>query len=158
MTTLHHWFQWLNVSYNALQWFDYACVPKSVLWLNLRANLIEELANYFKMEGFSLQTLDVGQNRLMRLDRGSLQETLRVVRTRLLSIPISLSIVLPFRTAQKLSKSLRIFGIKHGNEDNDSLGDHEIFQRPFKSFPHLFNQYHQVTLGILLFQFLSIIQ
>ena len=84
MTIPHYCFQWLNVSYNALQWFDYACVPKSVLWLNLRANLIEELANYFKMEGFSLQTLDVGQNRLMRLDRGSLQETLRVVRTRLL--------------------------------------------------------------------------
>ena len=46
----------------------------------MRANLIEELANYFKMDGFSLQTLDVGQNRLMRLDRASLQETLRVVR------------------------------------------------------------------------------
>ena len=72
--------QWLNVSYNQLQWFDYACVPKSVLWLNLRANLIEELANYFKMEGFKLQTLDVGRNRLMRLDRASLQETLKVVR------------------------------------------------------------------------------
>ena len=79
LLTVQNALQWLNVSYNQLQWFDYACVPKSVLWLNLRANLIEELANYFKMEGFQLQTLDVGMNKLMRLDRASLQDTLKVV-------------------------------------------------------------------------------
>ena len=80
LLTAQNALQWLNVSYNQLAWFDYACVPKSVLWLNLRANSIEELANYFKMEGFKLQTLDVGKNRLMRLDRASLQQTLKVVR------------------------------------------------------------------------------
>jgi Leucine-rich repeat (LRR) protein len=44
-----HHLQWLNVSHNQLQWFDYAFIPKSVLWLSLRSNQIEELANYYEM-------------------------------------------------------------------------------------------------------------
>lgn len=41
-----------------MQWFDYAFIPKSVLWLSLRSNLIEELANYYEMRsGFHLTFL-----------------------------------------------------------------------------------------------------
>ena len=79
LTTQNH-LQWLNVSYNAIQWFDYAFVPKSVLWLNMRANAIEELGNYYEMRtGFHLVHLDIGQNKLMRLDKQALQSSLREV-------------------------------------------------------------------------------
>ena len=71
--------QWLNVSYNLIQWFDYAFVPKSVLWLNIRANAIEELGNYYNMEGFHLVHLDIGQNKLIRIDNQALQPSLREV-------------------------------------------------------------------------------
>ena len=68
-----------NVSYNLIQWFDYAFVPKSVLWLNMRANAIEELGNYYNMEGFHLVHLDIGQNKLIRIDNQALQPSLREV-------------------------------------------------------------------------------
>ena len=45
LLTTQNELEWLNVSYNSLQWFDYAFVPKSVLWLNMRGNAIEELGN-----------------------------------------------------------------------------------------------------------------
>ena len=72
-------FQWLNVSSNHLQWFDYAFIPKSVLWLSLRKNKIEEMGNYYKMEGFRLTHLDLGHNLLTRLDRQALQPSLKEV-------------------------------------------------------------------------------
>ncbi len=81
LTTQHH-LQWLNASHNRLQWFDYAFVPKSLLWLSLRGNAVEELGNYYDMEdGFALAHLDVAGNRLGRLDRDSLLGSLKKVRT-----------------------------------------------------------------------------
>ena len=79
LLTTQNELEWLNVSYNSLQWFDYAFVPKSVLWLNMRGNAIEELGNYYEMEGFQLVHLDVGKNKLMRLDKEALQNSLREV-------------------------------------------------------------------------------
>ena len=79
LTTQHH-LQWLNVSSNHLQWFDYAFIPKSVLWLSLRRNKIEELGNYYKMEGFQLTHIDMGHNFLTRLDRQALQPSLKEVK------------------------------------------------------------------------------
>ena len=70
----------MNVSSNHLQWFDYAFIPKSVLWLSLRKNKIEEMGNYYKMEGFRLTHLDLGHNLLTRLDRQALQPSLKEVR------------------------------------------------------------------------------
>ena len=43
--------KWLNVSSNRLQWFDYAFVPRSLEWLDVHSNQIEELGNYYKLEG-----------------------------------------------------------------------------------------------------------
>ena len=72
--------QWLNVSHNRLQWFDYAFIPKSLLWLNARANQIEELGNYYDMQsGFRLVFIDIGGNRLQRIDRQSLVHSLKEV-------------------------------------------------------------------------------
>ena len=41
-----------DASENLLPWFDYAFVPGSVEWLNIRANNIDSLGNYF----------DIGEN------------------------------------------------------------------------------------------------
>ena len=83
--------KWLNVSNNRLQWFDYACVPKSVKLLYLRGNLIDDLANYYEMTGFQLIRMDVGQNKLQRLDRASLQSSLKEVRWRLKTSTIKIA-------------------------------------------------------------------
>ena len=81
LTTQHH-LQWLNVSHNALGWFDYAFIPKALLWLNLHGNAIEDLGNYYDMQsGFSLVHLDVSGNRIDRLDRQSFVHSLREVGT-----------------------------------------------------------------------------
>ncbi len=56
--------RWLNMSANRLQWFDYAFVPKSLRWLDLHDNEIEELGNYYSLkDGFRLQTLDASRNK-----------------------------------------------------------------------------------------------
>lgn len=56
---------WLNLAENHLVWFDYAFIPRSLKWLDLHANYIEELGNYYKLqEEISLKTLDASHNRL----------------------------------------------------------------------------------------------
>ena len=46
----------LDVSSNALQWFDYAFVPASVRWLSLAGNSIDSLENYYNIgENFKLE-------------------------------------------------------------------------------------------------------
>ena len=80
LLTMQHQLQWLNVSHNYLQWFDYATIPKSVIWLSLRHNRIEELGNYYNMqEGFQITHLDVGHNLLARMDRQAMQHSLKEV-------------------------------------------------------------------------------
>ena len=80
LLTVQHQLQWLNVSHNHLQWFDYAIIPKSVIWLNLRHNRIEELGNYYDMqEGYRLTHLDIGYNALTRLDRQAMQPSLKEI-------------------------------------------------------------------------------
>ncbi len=64
---------WLNVSSNRLAWFDYAFVPRSVRWLDLHDNLVEELGNYYKLSsGFDLVTLDASDNKIKALNPLSL--------------------------------------------------------------------------------------
>lgn len=59
---------WLNLAENHLVWFDYAFVPRSLKWLDLHANYIEELGNYYKLqEEISLKTLDASHNRLSEI-------------------------------------------------------------------------------------------
>ena len=79
LTTQHH-LQWLNVSQNRLLWFDYAFIPKSLLWLNLAGNEIEELENYYQQSGFHLVHLDVSDNKLQRLSDANLVQSLKEVR------------------------------------------------------------------------------
>ncbi len=73
--------QWLNVSSNELQWFDYAFVPHSVEWLDMHDNQIEELGNYYKLiRDFNLKTLDAGTNRIKALTKLSLPPSLEVIQ------------------------------------------------------------------------------
>lgn len=59
---------WLNLGENHLVWFDYAFIPRSLKWLDLHANYIEELGNYYKLqEEISLKTLDASHNRLSEI-------------------------------------------------------------------------------------------
>ena len=45
--------RWLNISANSLAWFDYAFIPKSLKWLDLHENEIEDLGNYYGLsDGF----------------------------------------------------------------------------------------------------------
>ena len=50
------------------QWFDYANIPKDLLWLDLSHNQIEDLANYYRLaDGFSLKTLDASSNNIKKV-------------------------------------------------------------------------------------------
>lgn len=72
--------QWLNVSANKLQWFDYAFIPKSLKWLDIHSNEIEELGNYYQLrDGFNLATLDASHNRIKKLEPLSLPSSLEYV-------------------------------------------------------------------------------
>ena len=72
--------KWLNVSSNRLQWFDYAFIPKSLQWLDISDNHVEELGNYYKMEGdFKLTTLKASRNKIKKLEPLSFLNNLEVV-------------------------------------------------------------------------------
>jgi Leucine-rich repeat (LRR) protein len=70
----------LNVSDNRLQWFDYAFIPKSLEWIDLHGNQIEELGNYYElMDGFSLNTMDVSFNKLRKISATSFLTSLETI-------------------------------------------------------------------------------
>ena len=72
--------KWLNVSSNRLQWFDYAFMPRSLEWLDVHENQIEELGNYYKLEGeFSLKTLVASKNAIKGLGPLSLPQSLETI-------------------------------------------------------------------------------
>ena len=71
---------WLNISDNRLTHFDYALIPKSLQWLDMHANLIEELGNYYQLDDqLSLQTLDASFNRLTELTASMLPDSLQIL-------------------------------------------------------------------------------
>ena len=76
--------QWFNASSNRLQWFDYAFIPKSLEWLDIHDNEIEELGNYYHMKsGFALKSLDASSNLIRSLRKLSLPPSLeRVILNR----------------------------------------------------------------------------
>ncbi|KAF4518079.1 hypothetical protein B566_EDAN009623 [Ephemera danica] len=70
---------WLNLSDNHLVWFDYAFVPPSLQWLDIHANFVEKLGNYYEIvDGFHLRTIDVSQNRLTELTPLSLPNSVEI--------------------------------------------------------------------------------
>lgn len=72
--------RFLNVSENKLQWFDYAFLPKSLEWLDLHSNQIEDLGNYYQLwSDFKLRVLDASSNRIANLEYLSLLPSLQMV-------------------------------------------------------------------------------
>ncbi|KAF0307009.1 Toll-like receptor 6 [Amphibalanus amphitrite] len=60
--------RWLNVSDNSIARFDYASVPRGLVWLDLHRNEITELSNRDDIaDQMSIRTLDVSFNRLTEL-------------------------------------------------------------------------------------------
>ncbi|EFN80713.1 Protein toll [Harpegnathos saltator] len=54
---------WLNVSDNKLLWFDYSHLPTSIEWLDIHANQIGELGNYYNVRGnLRIKMLDASYN------------------------------------------------------------------------------------------------
>ncbi|XP_052873869.1 toll-like receptor Tollo [Anopheles cruzii] len=59
---------WLNISDNHLEVFDYALIPTGLQWLDIHANKIAELGNYFEIESqLSLSTIDASSNQLTEI-------------------------------------------------------------------------------------------
>ena len=42
--------EWFNVSSNQLEWFDYAFLPSNISWLDISANKIAELGNFYQLK------------------------------------------------------------------------------------------------------------
>ena len=72
--------RWLNISTNRLAWFDYAFIPRSLKWLDLHENEIEELGNYYSLaDAYSLKTLDASRNKIKELKPLSLPSSVEFV-------------------------------------------------------------------------------
>ena len=72
--------RWLNISANRLAWFDYAFIPRSLKWLDLHENEIEELGNYYSLaDAYSLKTLDASKNKITKLESLSLPSSVEFV-------------------------------------------------------------------------------
>ena len=80
LLTAQNQLRMLNVSANKLQWFDFAFIPKSVEWIDLHDNQIEELGNYYQLgDGFSLQTMDASHNKIRKLSSSSFLSSLEMI-------------------------------------------------------------------------------
>lgn len=71
---------WLNISDNQLEVFDYAFIPTSLHWLDIHANQIAELGNYFEIESqLSLSTFDASGNRLTEITGSSIPNSVEML-------------------------------------------------------------------------------
>lgn len=71
---------WLNISDNRLEWFDYAMIPTGLQWLDIHANRIAELGNYFEIESqLSLSTFDASSNRLTEITGSAIPNSVEML-------------------------------------------------------------------------------
>ncbi|XP_058799427.1 toll-like receptor Tollo [Phymastichus coffea] len=71
---------WLNVSDNKLRTFDYAMIPTALLWLDIHANEISELGNYYEIESqLHLNTFDASVNRLTEITGSSIPTSVEML-------------------------------------------------------------------------------
>ncbi|KAM7355926.1 toll-like receptor Tollo [Cochliomyia hominivorax] len=71
---------WLNMSDNRLEKFDYSHIPTGLKWLDVRANRITQLGNYFEIENeLSLTTFDASSNLLSEITAGSIPNSIEVL-------------------------------------------------------------------------------
>ncbi|BFF96474.1 toll-like receptor Tollo [Drosophila madeirensis] len=71
---------WLNISGNRLEKFDYSHIPIGLQWLDVRANRITQLGNYFEIENeLSLSTFDASFNLLTEITASSIPNSVEVL-------------------------------------------------------------------------------
>lgn len=71
---------WLNVSDNRLRSFDYAMIPTALQWLDIHANEISELGNYYEIESqLHLNTFDASVNRLTEITGSSIPTSVEML-------------------------------------------------------------------------------
>ncbi|XP_017065754.1 toll-like receptor Tollo [Drosophila eugracilis] len=71
---------WLNISGNRLEKFDYSHIPIGLQWLDVRANRITQLGNYFEIESeLSLSTFDASYNLLTEITASSIPNSVEVL-------------------------------------------------------------------------------
>lgn len=71
---------WLNISDNKLKVFDYALIPSALKWLDIHANRIAELGNYFEIEShLSLSTFDASSNQLTEITGNAIPNSIEVI-------------------------------------------------------------------------------
>ncbi|KAL5285105.1 hypothetical protein ACFFRR_007069 [Megaselia abdita] len=70
----------LNISNNHMEKFDYSHIPNRLQWLDISANRINELSNYFEIESdISLTTFDASSNRLTEVTANSIPNSVEVL-------------------------------------------------------------------------------
>ena len=70
---------WLNVSANNIDVFDYHFVPPSLLWLGLHNNRITELGNSLGRHDLKLEILDVSFNKLKHISSVNIPDSVQMV-------------------------------------------------------------------------------
>uniref|UniRef100_A0A182MYV6 TIR domain-containing protein n=1 Tax=Anopheles dirus TaxID=7168 RepID=A0A182MYV6_9DIPT len=71
---------WLNISDNHLEVFDYALIPTGLQWLDIHANKITELGNYFEIESqLSLSTIDASSNQLTEITGSAIPNSVELL-------------------------------------------------------------------------------
>ncbi|XP_044738100.1 toll-like receptor Tollo [Chrysoperla carnea] len=71
---------WLNISDNQLEWFDYALIPTGLQWLDIHANKIAELGNYFEIEStLQLSTFDASSNKLTEITGSAIPNSVEML-------------------------------------------------------------------------------
>uniref|UniRef100_A0A182SQG3 TIR domain-containing protein n=1 Tax=Anopheles maculatus TaxID=74869 RepID=A0A182SQG3_9DIPT len=71
---------WLNISDNHLEVFDYALIPTGLQWLDIHANKITELGNYFEIESqLALSTIDASSNQLTEITGSAIPNSVELL-------------------------------------------------------------------------------
>ncbi|KAE8751204.1 Toll [Frankliniella occidentalis] len=71
---------WLNVSANAIAWFDYALLPNSLEWLDMHQNRIERLKNYFEKDGeLQIKMLDASYNLITEIGESNVPNSVETL-------------------------------------------------------------------------------
>lgn len=71
---------YLNLSNNGISHFDYADIPPSLLWLDIKRNQVREIGNYYDLNSeLQIQTLYISHNNLTILKHNMVPQSLELL-------------------------------------------------------------------------------
>ncbi|XP_066586541.1 toll-like receptor Tollo [Prorops nasuta] len=71
---------WLNVSDNKLLWFDYSHLPSNIEWLDIHANQISELGNYYTVRNsIRIKMLDASYNLISEISDANVPDSVETL-------------------------------------------------------------------------------